>query len=63
MIWGLKDFALSHRMARPSMDHVDDGKLILFPEATHWVQHGAAAKVNHYLIHFIFDTASQIVIK
>ena len=63
MMWGMKDFALSHRMARPSMDYVDEGNLIFFPEATHWVQHDAAEEVNHYLIDFIFDKASQIAIK
>ena len=63
MMWGMKDFALSHRMARPSMDYVDEGNLILFPEATHWVQHDAAEEVNHYLLDFIFDKASQIAIK
>ena len=63
MMWGMKDFALSHRMARPSMDYVDEGNLIFFPEATHWVQHDAADEVNHYLVDFIFDRASQIPIK
>ena len=63
MFWGMKDFALTHRMARPSMDYVDEGNLILVPEATHWVQHDAADEVNHYLIDFIFDTVSQIPIK
>lgn len=63
MMWGMKDFALSHRMARPSMDYVDEGNLIFFPEATHWVQHDEAEAVNHYLIDFIFDKASRIPIK
>jgi hypothetical protein len=45
------------------MDYVDEGNLILFPEATHWVQHDAAEEVNHYLIDFILDKASQIIIK
>jgi pimeloyl-ACP methyl ester carboxylesterase len=63
MMWGVKDFALSHRMARPSMDYVDEGNLIFFPEATHWVQHDEAEEVNHYLIDFIFDRASLIPIK
>jgi len=63
MMWGMKDFALSHRMARPSMDYVDEENLILFPEATHWVQHDAAEEVNHYLIDFIFDTVSKIVVR
>jgi len=63
MMWGLKDFALSRRMARPSMDYVDDGNLILFPEATHWVQHDEAEAVNHYLLDFLFDKASRIPVK
>lgn len=53
MMWGAKDIALTHRMARPSIDHCDDGKLIFFPDATHWVQHDAADEVNHYLIDFL----------
>jgi pimeloyl-ACP methyl ester carboxylesterase len=63
MMWGIKDAALTHRMARPSMDYVDNGNLILFPEATHWVQHDAAAEVNHYLIDFILDSISRIPVK
>lgn len=63
MLWGMKDVALSHRMARPSMDYVDDGSLIFFPEATHWVQHDEAEAVNHYLLDFLFDKASQIPLK
>jgi pimeloyl-ACP methyl ester carboxylesterase len=63
MMWGLKDFALSRRMARPSMDYVDEGNLILFPEATHWVQHDEAEAVNHYLLDFLFDKASRIPVK
>lgn len=63
MMWGMKDFALSHRMARPSMDYVDKGNLIFFPEATHWVQRDAAEEVNHYLIDFLFDKVSKQVIR
>jgi len=63
MMWGMKDFALTHRMARPSMDYVDEGNLILFPDATHWVHLDAAEEVNHYLIDFIFDTISKQVIR
>ncbi|NJC97525.1 MAG: alpha/beta hydrolase [Anaerolineales bacterium] len=63
MMWGMKDFALSHRMARPSMDYVNEGNLMFFPEATHWVQHDAADEVNHYLADFIFDKAGQMVIR
>ena len=63
MMWGMKDFALSHRMARPSMDYVDEGNLIFFPESTHWVQRDAAEEVNHYLIDFLLDKISNQVIR
>ena len=55
MMWGMNDVALSHRMARPSMDYCDEGNLILFPDATHWVQLDAADEVNHYMIDFLLD--------
>lgn len=63
MMWGMKDVALSHRMARPSMDYCDEGNLILFPEATHWVQLDSADEVNHYLIDFLLDSITRRVIK
>jgi len=55
ILWGAKDFALSRRMARPSLDYCDDGRLIFFPEATHWVQHEEADDVNRHLLEFIFS--------
>jgi pimeloyl-ACP methyl ester carboxylesterase len=63
MMWGMKDFALSHRMARPSMDYVDKGNLIFFPEATHWVQRDAAEEVNHYLIDFLLDKMKDVMVR
>lgn len=63
MMWGMKDFALTHRLARPSMDYCAEGNLILFPESTHWVQHDAAGEVNHYLIDFLLDSITKRVIK
>jgi len=63
MMWGMKDFALTHRMARPSMDYCDEGNLILFPESTHWVHLDAAAEVNHYLIDFLLDSITKRAIK
>jgi len=53
MLWGMQDTALSHRMARPSLDYYDKGKLVLFEEATHWVQHDEAEAVNQLLIEFL----------
>jgi pimeloyl-ACP methyl ester carboxylesterase len=60
---GYAGFCLSHRMARPSMDYVKEGNLILFPEATHWVQRDAAEEVNHYLVDFLLNKISMRVIR
>ena len=54
-MWGLQDFALSHRLARPSMDDVDEGNLILFPEATRYVHLNALEEANHGLIDVCFS--------
>jgi epoxide hydrolase 4 len=59
MMWGMKDVALTHRMARPSIDHCEDGRLIFFPDSSHWVQHDAAEEVNHYLVDFLLDKSSR----
>lgn len=53
MLWGVKDFALTYRMARPSLDYCARGNLIFFPDATHWVQHEEADEVNRHLLSFI----------
>lgn len=63
ILWGMKDFALTHRMARPSLDHCEDGRLIFLPEATHWVQRDMAGEVNHYLIDFLLDKSSQQAVR
>ncbi|MEB2334855.1 MAG: alpha/beta hydrolase [Anaerolineaceae bacterium] len=63
MMWGVKDPALTHRLARLSMDYCDDGNLIFFPESTHWVQHDSADEVNHYLIDFLQDSITRRVMK
>jgi len=53
MLWGMQDVALSHRMARLSIDYCEDGKLVFFEEATHWVQHDEAEAVNQLLMEFL----------
>lgn len=53
ILWGMQDVALSHRMARPSMDYCDKGKLVFFEEATHWVQHDEARAVKQILLEFL----------
>jgi pimeloyl-ACP methyl ester carboxylesterase len=55
MLWGVKDVALTYRMARPSLDYCDEGNLIFFPDATHWVQHEEADEVNRHLLNFVLS--------
>jgi pimeloyl-ACP methyl ester carboxylesterase len=56
VLWGMKDVALSHRMACPSMDYCEDGKLVFFEDATHWVQHDEAKNVTKLLLEFLGQT-------
>jgi pimeloyl-ACP methyl ester carboxylesterase len=53
ILWGVQDVALSRRMARPSLDYCEDGNLIFFPEATHWVQREEADELNRHLLEFL----------
>jgi pimeloyl-ACP methyl ester carboxylesterase len=53
ILWGMNDVALSHEMAKPSAELCDDGELIFFEKATHWVQHDEADAVNKNLIEFL----------
>ena len=53
LIWGAKDRFLGREMAQPSIDFCDKGRLVFFEEATHWVQHEEADKVNRLLIEFL----------
>ena len=50
---GKRQCALSRRMARPSLDYCEDGNLIFFPEATHWVQHEEAEEINKHLLQLV----------
>jgi pimeloyl-ACP methyl ester carboxylesterase len=63
ILWGVNDNALSRRMARPSLDYCEDGNLIFFPEATHWVQRDAAEEVNHYLVDFLLDKKKAVMVR
>lgn len=52
IIWGEQDRALGAEMAEKSLAYCDQGRLELIPEATHWVQHDAADRVNERLVDF-----------
>jgi pimeloyl-ACP methyl ester carboxylesterase len=53
MLWGKRDVALGFDMAQPSIDLCDDGRLVFFDDASHWVQHDKSEEVNEKLIEFL----------
>ncbi len=53
VLWGAQDKFLSREMAQESMAYCDDGRLVYFEEATHWVQHEEVTKVNELILHFL----------
>ncbi len=57
VIWGARDPFLERKLARPSADFCKEGRLILVEEATHWVQHEEAPRVNAWIEAFLRDSA------
>lgn len=53
IIWGVQDVALSAELASLSLEMCNDADLHFIPEATHWVQHDEAERVNHLILDFI----------
>jgi pimeloyl-ACP methyl ester carboxylesterase len=53
ILWGARDDALELAMAEDSLTWCDQGRLEIFPEATHWVQHDQAEAVNRSLLEFL----------
>jgi epoxide hydrolase 4 len=58
VLWGEKDRFLGREMVQPSLDLCDDGRVLFFEQATHWVQHEEPEKVNSLLIDF-FESGRQ----
>ncbi len=51
MLWGANDVFLDRELAQPSIDLCDQGELIFFEQATHWLHHEEPERVN-----FLLDT-------
>eukprot|EP00992_Anisonema_acinus_P006737 TRINITY_DN2252_c0_g1_i1.p1 TRINITY_DN2252_c0_g1~~TRINITY_DN2252_c0_g1_i1.p1 ORF type:complete len:358 (+),score=113.17 TRINITY_DN2252_c0_g1_i1:62-1135(+) len=52
MLWGDKDAYFLREMARPSIDLCDDGSLVHFPHATHWLPNDDPKGVNSAIQNF-----------
>lgn len=55
MLWGEQDIALDKRLAQESIELCENGRLVFFPNATHWVQHDEAAAVNQHIGEFLAE--------
>jgi pimeloyl-ACP methyl ester carboxylesterase len=54
ILWGKKDKFLLPQMAEKSSLQCSKGKLIMIEDATHWLHHEKAAKVNQLIFNFLF---------
>jgi epoxide hydrolase 4 len=53
VLWGKKDHALSPDLVQDSLDFCTDGRLIMFEEASHWVQHEEPENVSNAILEFL----------
>lgn len=53
VLWGVNDVAIIPEQAEASMAFCDQGRLVKFEKASHWVQHEEADKVNALIEEFI----------
>jgi pimeloyl-ACP methyl ester carboxylesterase len=53
VLWGKDDIALNLEMAQPSLELCAGGKLVVFDDASHWVQCDCAAQVNQEMLAFL----------
>ncbi len=50
LIWGVRDRFLKREMVQPSIDLCDNGRVVFFENATHWVQHEEADRVTELIV-------------
>jgi pimeloyl-ACP methyl ester carboxylesterase len=53
VLWGARDRFLGREMAAPSVGRCERGRLEVFEEASHWLQHDEADAVNDRLVRFL----------
>ncbi len=52
VLWGARDPFLGRQMVEPSLAMCDDGRLVWYDEATHWLQHEEPEPVSRQLVDF-----------
>jgi pimeloyl-ACP methyl ester carboxylesterase len=52
MLWGARDIALSLSMAGQSINLCEEGQLVVYENASHWVQHDEFERINSEILNF-----------
>jgi pimeloyl-ACP methyl ester carboxylesterase len=60
LLWGKKDVALNAELAPASIELCEQGHLVFFDQATHWVQHEEPARVNELILEFFKQSEPQV---
>ena len=55
ILWGDQDVALEASLGDRSLQWCDDGRIVHYPDASHWVQLDATEQVNRELVKFFTD--------
>lgn len=55
LMWGAQDRFLGRELAQPSIDLCDEGRLVFFDDATHWLHHEEAERVSSLMLEFFAE--------
>jgi pimeloyl-ACP methyl ester carboxylesterase len=53
ILWGVNDVALRRELATDSLRYCDNGRIVWYENATHWVQHDEPAAINRELLSYM----------
>ena len=56
VLWGVNDTALVPEQAQQSAAYCEESRVVYFEDATHWVHHEEAEKINPMLEEFFKET-------
>lgn len=57
LLWGKQDIALNPEMAQASIDLCENGRLVYFDSATHWLHREESERVNQLMVEFLREPA------
>jgi pimeloyl-ACP methyl ester carboxylesterase len=57
ILWGKQDRFIGPEAAEASLALCDDGRIVVYETATHWIQHEEADDVNRRIVEFLRDSS------